>query len=78
MIVFGLSTQNFLLFDEIQRQCHFVVVIGSSYCRCVELAKNQQIFREFVPKNPAKSDFFFRNLSEALPGIDLVQKREPR
>ena len=23
-------------------------------------------FREFVPKNPAKFDFFFRDLSEAL------------
>ena len=23
-------------------------------------------FRKFVPKNPAKFDFFFRNLSEAL------------
>ena len=35
-----------------------------------------RFFHEFVPKNPAKSDFFFRNLSEALPGIDLEQKRE--
>ena len=33
MIVFGLSTPNFLLFDEVQWQCLFVVVIGSSYCR---------------------------------------------
>ena len=33
MIVFGLSTPNFLLFDEVQYQCHFVVVIGSSHRR---------------------------------------------
>ena len=25
-----------------------------------------RFFREFVPKNPAKFDFFFRDLSEAL------------
>ena len=31
MIVFGLSTPNFLLFDEVQQQCHYVVVIGSSH-----------------------------------------------
>ena len=33
MIVFGLSTPNFLLFDKVQKQCHSVVVIGSSYRR---------------------------------------------
>ena len=33
MIVFGLSTPNFLLFDEVQKQCHFVVVIGASHRR---------------------------------------------
>ena len=31
-----------------------------------KLPRNRPIFREFVPKNPAKSDFFFRDLSEAL------------
>ena len=31
MIVFGLSTPNFL-FDEVQQHCHFVVVTGSSHC----------------------------------------------
>ena len=33
MIVFGLSTPNFQLFDEVQYQCRFVVVIGSSHRR---------------------------------------------
>ena len=32
MIVFGLSTPNFLLFDEVQWHCHFVAVIGSFHC----------------------------------------------
>ena len=31
-----------------------------------KLPRNRPIFREFVPKNPAKFDFFFRDLSEAL------------
>ena len=29
-------------------------------------SKQGWFFREFVPKNPAKFDFFFRDLSEAL------------
>ena len=29
--------------------------------------ENGRFFREFLPKNPTKFDFFFRNLSEALP-----------
>ena len=33
MIVFGLSKPNFLLFNEIQLHCHFVLVIGSSHRR---------------------------------------------
>ena len=33
MIAFGLSTPNFLLFDEVQQKCHFVVVIGSFHRR---------------------------------------------
>ena len=33
MIVFGLSTPNFPQFDEVQQQCHFAVVIGSSHRR---------------------------------------------
>ena len=28
-----------------------------------------RFFREFVPKNPAKFDFFFRDLSEALLNV---------
>ena len=31
-----------------------------------------QFFREFVPKNPAKFDFFFHNLSEALLRVAFI------
>ena len=31
--------------------------------------------REFVPKNPAKFDFFFRDLSEALTSTDTCTKK---
>ena len=38
----------------------FSVVCLEKFC------KIGRFFHEFVPKNPAKFDFFFRNLLEAL------------
>ena len=37
--------------------------------------KTGQFFREFVPKNPMKLDFFFRDLSEALTSTDTCTKK---
>ena len=56
------SAQNRLISSEI---CVF------TDCFLVKFApensrENSRFFREFVPKNPTKFDFFFRNLSEAL------------
>ena len=34
--------------------------------------RNRPIFREFVPKNPTKFDFFFCDLSEALPSAHVM------
>ena len=51
--------------------------ISSEIC----LENNHEIgkfFREFVPKNPTKFDFFFRNLSEALVKVlsTMLEKKE--
>ena len=36
-----------------------------------------RFFREFVPKNPTKFDFFFRDLSEALNVESPINKCDP-
>ena len=36
-----------------------------------------RFFRKFVPQNPAKFDFFFRDLSEALSMCDQLYQKHP-